>query len=28
MDECMNLLKSSPERVENYFKHPSIEYAA
>ncbi len=28
MNECMNLLKSSPKRVENYFKHPSIKYAA
>jgi transposase len=28
MGECMNLLKSSPKRVENYFKHPSIEYAS
>ncbi len=28
MDECMNLLKASPKRVANYFKHPSIQYAA
>jgi transposase len=28
MDDCMNLLKSSPKRVENYFKHPSIKYAS
>jgi len=28
MDECMHMLKTSPKRVANYFKHPSIQYAA
>jgi transposase len=28
MNECMDLLKSSPERVANYFRHPSIKYAS
>ncbi len=28
MKECMNLLKTSPQRIENYFKHPLIQYAA
>ncbi len=28
MNQCMDLLKSSSKRVENYFKHPSINYAA
>jgi len=28
MNDCMSLLKSSPQRVKNYFNHPSISYAA